>query len=545
VELILERTMNSLGYVEHTEPQHDEDRNRRIFGLLSAVACRTYSIRVNAPWQIRIAAFKYHSVFYRYFYILFCLLDVFSPFWDDVDCEFHEDCHTSGARSYIWLDSIILIVYAIDLTLDFAIFHPYYHFWKNKWIVLRLIGISCFFIEYIVIALGYRVSNFSRIFAALFLIERLRNCRKILGSMVRSVYGVLPIVCLFILLLIFYCLIGNIIFANDGGGEHGAVFNGPQDALMKLLFLLAGSVNFPDVMQQAFNRNAWVALYFVSFLVLGHFFLMNLLLAATYWHYTRLKRRNHFSRLQKGIKAAEHLFDLMIQQRSNISAVATELPMSPIRKAKNPESHGQMQQRITCEEWFMLVNDTFGISARWRVRDSAGVMSRMQANPNELARTLYTLAAPKEEQTIDRRAFVWLVLLLRCNLVPFELSATASARARNRTLASASATKQLQIRCEGLLRDLLHTCDKWFAIEVLVVINIVILMAGQLKFHADLMDNVLSPLLLIIFVFELGARCVVHGVRGYWRSGLLQKIDIITILISLAGEVGARFAFDL
>ena len=48
-----------------------------------------------------------------------------------------------------------------------------------------------------------------------------------------------------------------------------------------MLVLLTTS-NFPDIMLPAYEKNKLSAIFFVSFLVLGLFFLMNLLLAIFY-----------------------------------------------------------------------------------------------------------------------------------------------------------------------------------------------------------------------------------------------------------------------
>ena len=45
------------------------------------------------------------------------------------------------------------------------------------------------------------------------------------------------------------------------------------------MIILVTTANFPDVMLPAYEKNYWWMLYFVSFLLLGLYFMMNFLLA--------------------------------------------------------------------------------------------------------------------------------------------------------------------------------------------------------------------------------------------------------------------------
>jgi hypothetical protein len=53
------------------------------------------------------------------------------------------------------------------------------------------------------------------------------------------------------------------------------------EAYYRLLILLT-TANFPDIMLPAYEQNFWNCLLFISFLVVGLYFLMNVLLANVY-----------------------------------------------------------------------------------------------------------------------------------------------------------------------------------------------------------------------------------------------------------------------
>lgn len=46
------------------------------------------------------------------------------------------------------------------------------------------------------------------------------------------------------------------------------------------LWICVTTANYPDVMMPGYNDNRWVAIYFVSFMIITFFFLMNIILAA-------------------------------------------------------------------------------------------------------------------------------------------------------------------------------------------------------------------------------------------------------------------------
>jgi len=51
--------------------------------------------------------------------------------------------------------------------------------------------------------------------------------------------------------------------------------------------VLITTSNFPDVMLPAYNTSTWYTLYFITFIVFGVFFLMNVLLAVIFDNYRR------------------------------------------------------------------------------------------------------------------------------------------------------------------------------------------------------------------------------------------------------------------
>jgi two pore calcium channel protein, plant len=76
--------------------------------------------------------------------------------------------------------------------------------------------------------------------------------------------------------MLFYAWFGVVMFVDTDEGN--LLFPNLVEALWTL-WICVTTANYPDVMLPGYNQNRWVALYFVSFMALSFFFLINLVLA--------------------------------------------------------------------------------------------------------------------------------------------------------------------------------------------------------------------------------------------------------------------------
>ena len=102
---------------------------------------------------------------------------------------------------------------------------------------------------------------------------------------------------LFALLTLSYGWLGVVLFPRFGSGsgveaveEGEAYFRDLPTATWSLVVLTTTS-NFPDIMIPAYNHSRWACVYFVTFLLLSLFLLMNLLLATATHTPSRVYRR--------------------------------------------------------------------------------------------------------------------------------------------------------------------------------------------------------------------------------------------------------------
>ena len=80
-----------------------------------------------------------------------------------------------------------------------------------------------------------------------------------------------------------YSLVGHFLFRYSFEGFN--YFESVSMSFYNMLILMT-TANFPDVMLPAYKNSYWVIIFFISFLVLGLYFLMNFLLANVYNKFT-------------------------------------------------------------------------------------------------------------------------------------------------------------------------------------------------------------------------------------------------------------------
>jgi two pore calcium channel protein len=91
------------------------------------------------------------------------------------------------------------------------------------------------------------------------------------------------------------------------GKEH---FPNIIDA-MWTLWICVTTANYPDVMMPAYNENRLTALYFVIFMVITFFFLMNVILASVVNAYDNELDRRKTVRKEMSKKDLQEAFELM------------------------------------------------------------------------------------------------------------------------------------------------------------------------------------------------------------------------------------------
>lgn len=123
------------------------------------------------------------------------------------------------------------------------------------------------------------VSQFIRIVHLIVFIRSLREALKRIALVIWDSKEILLVVIAFIFL---FGWVGFRLFRGTQQGE--AYFSSLSEGIWSMMVLLT-TANFPDVMMVAYNINPAYAIFFVSYLIIVLFFLLNLVLAVYYNNY--------------------------------------------------------------------------------------------------------------------------------------------------------------------------------------------------------------------------------------------------------------------
>mmetsp|Transcript_36993 Transcript_36993/g.41654 ORF Transcript_36993/g.41654 Transcript_36993/m.41654 type:complete len:840 (-) Transcript_36993:136-2655(-) len=201
-----------------------------------------------------------------------------------------------------------------DDGMDFSLF--FYPGTKKRLHSLRLITLACLLI-------GVLVDNtvLNPFFRMLILGSHLRNFQKELWTLLKMIPEMVYILAMLAIIIIFYAWFGVIIFYDTPQGTNG--FSNLCEAVWTL-WICVTTANYPDVMMPSYNENRFVSsIYFISFMTISFFYLMNLILAVTVNSYDESIAERKISRqelskdlLTKAFKSLDHDNDGSISRES-------------------------------------------------------------------------------------------------------------------------------------------------------------------------------------------------------------------------------------
>ncbi|XP_067014675.2 two pore channel protein 1 [Anabrus simplex] len=153
----------------------------------------------------------------------------------------------------------------------------------------------------------------TRALRPIFLVDT-RHCGGVRRFIRQIFQSVPPIVDMLGLLLFFVCiygLLGYFLFSADPRDQH---FTTLHDSFVSM-FVLLTTANFPDVMMPAYARSKWFSIFFISYLCIVLYVLMNLMLAVVYETFTRIEREKFRKLLLHKRKACQHAFRLLVSKK--------------------------------------------------------------------------------------------------------------------------------------------------------------------------------------------------------------------------------------
>ncbi|ROI27704.1 Two pore calcium channel protein 1 [Anabarilius grahami] len=131
----------------------------------------------------------------------------------------------------------------------------------------------------------------------------------------RQIFQSLPPFIDILLLLLFFMVIFAILgFCLFSANPSDPYFSTLENSIVSL-FVLLTTANFPDVMMPAYSKNRWSCIFFIVYLSIELYFIMNLLLAVVFDTFNGVEKMKFKSLLLHKRSAIEHAFQLLVSRQ--------------------------------------------------------------------------------------------------------------------------------------------------------------------------------------------------------------------------------------
>ncbi|RXM99250.1 Two pore calcium channel protein 1 [Acipenser ruthenus] len=205
------------------------------------------------------------------------------------------------------LELLALVMVAFELCMKLR-WLGFQTFIRHKRTMVKTCVLLLQFVEAIVV-LVRQLSHMrvTRALRPIFLVD-CRYCGAVRRNL-RQIFQSLPPFIDILLLLLFFMVIFAIL------GEYlPRYFNTLENSIVSL-FVLLTTANFPDVMMPAYSRNTWSCVFFIVYLSIELYFIMNLLLAVVFDTFNGVEKMKFKSLLLHKRSAVDHAFKLLVSKQ--------------------------------------------------------------------------------------------------------------------------------------------------------------------------------------------------------------------------------------
>uniref|UniRef100_A0A8D1B9Y3 Two pore segment channel 1 n=1 Tax=Sus scrofa TaxID=9823 RepID=A0A8D1B9Y3_PIG len=209
------------------------------------------------------------------------------------------------------LFALMVVVFELCMKLRWLGLHT---FIRHKRTMVKTSVLVVQFVEAIVVLV--RQTSHVRVTRALrciFLVD-CRYCggvRRNLRQIFQSLPPFMDILLLLLFFMIIFAILGFYLFSPNPSDPY---FSTLEDSIVSL-FVLLTTANFPDVMMPSYSRNPWSCVFFIVYLSIELYFIMNLLLAVVFDTFNDIEKRKFKSLLLHKRTAIQHAYRLLVSHR--------------------------------------------------------------------------------------------------------------------------------------------------------------------------------------------------------------------------------------
>ncbi|KAG8190159.1 hypothetical protein JTE90_008693 [Oedothorax gibbosus] len=188
-------------------------------------------------------------------------------------------------------------------------------FLHHKRSVIKTVVLIIMILEAIVV-LGRQSSHFrvTRALRPVFLIDNhyCKGIRRVIRQIMQSLPPILDMMSLLLFFMLIFSVLGFYLFHTV---QDDTYFTSLEASFVSL-FVLLTTANYPDVMMPSYAVSKWSSLFFITFIIIHVYFLMNLMLAVVYETFTRIEKDKFRKLLLHRRKACQQAFRLLVTRNS-------------------------------------------------------------------------------------------------------------------------------------------------------------------------------------------------------------------------------------
>uniref|UniRef100_A0A8C4HEP5 Ion transport domain-containing protein n=1 Tax=Dicentrarchus labrax TaxID=13489 RepID=A0A8C4HEP5_DICLA len=204
--------------------------------------------------------------------------------------------------------ALVMVAFELCMKLRWLGFHT---FIRHKRTMVKTCVLLLQFVEAIVVLI--RQTSHVRVTRALrpiFLVD-CRYCgavRRNLRQIFQSLPPFIDILLLLLFFMVIFAILGFCLFSPNTTDPVCLIFSLPDIGLFELC-------NFPDVMMPSYSKNRWSCVFFIVYLSIELYFVMNLLLAVVFDTFNDVEKMKFKSLLLHKRSAIDHAFQLLVSRQ--------------------------------------------------------------------------------------------------------------------------------------------------------------------------------------------------------------------------------------
>ncbi|KAK1892390.1 Two pore calcium channel protein 1 [Dissostichus eleginoides] len=220
-------------------------------------------------------------------------------------------CEAPAVHATLELLALVMVAFELCMKLRWLGFHT---FIRHKRTMVKSCVLLLQFVEAIVVLI--RQTSHVRVTRALrpiFLVD-CRYCGAVRRNLRQIFQSLPPFIDILLLLLFFMVIFAMLGFCLFSPNKTDPYFSTLENSLVSL-FVLVTTANFPDVMMPSYSKNRWSCVFFIVYLSIELYFIMNLLLAVVFDTFNDVEKMKFKSLLLHKRSAIDHAFQLLVSRQ--------------------------------------------------------------------------------------------------------------------------------------------------------------------------------------------------------------------------------------